>query len=62
MGGSEEVGSRIFSFEKCEFVCIFSGVWLVVRSRSEKVYCVFRCLVSNVEVKVDKLTTKLTVK
>ena len=29
---------------------------------SEKVYCVFRCLLSNVEVKVKKLTTKLTVK
>ena len=63
--GNEEMGSRIFLLLEDENLCVSFPVFgWQLETKSEKVYCVFRCLVSNVEVEVEvgRLTTKLTVK
>jgi len=52
----------IVPFETWELVSKFSGVWMLLRSVVWKMLCLFQCLDGNVEVKVEKLTTKLTAK
>ena len=60
MGGSEKVGNSFFSFLKNENLCLSFPVFgWYLGSESEKVYYVFWCLISNMEVKVKWLTTKL---
>ena len=52
----------IIPFGTWELVNELFGVWMLLRSVVWKMFCLFRCLDGNVKAKVEKLTTKLTVK